>query len=213
MQKKTPPESKAGHAAAPASKDVVQLRVCRTDGGTGRYSQADPRKAAVLIKRFASTTMFSSGVMVIGTSNPMTMIKADEVAWITVKTAQPCPQFRFPDIDRCEMLAGKTKFAELLAQQWPRWRNTPSSAPGGLMQALLELTFRGGSSVYLNALGVVGDKLAPQHLFTMPVITAVIPGGGAIYINPRALVRARIYHSLREVRYPDGVLVAEADEI
>jgi hypothetical protein len=196
-----------------AGKNLLQLRICRTDGGIGRYSQFDPRKAAVLVGRFSANTMFSSGIIVVGTSNPMTLIKADEVAWIAVKTALHCPQFKFPDIDRCEMLAGKKKFAELLAEQWPRWRKTPSRTRGGLMQALLELTFRGGSCVYLNALGVVGDKLAPQGLFTAPVISAAIPGGGAIYINPRALVRARIYHSLREVIYPDGILVAEADEI
>ena len=205
--------NKTTPADAPAGKNLLQLRIGRTDGGTGRYSQSDPRKAAVLLSRFAATTMFSSGVIVIGTSNPMTLIKADEVAWIAVKTALPCPQISFPDIEQCEMLAGKKKFDELLAAQWPRWRKTPSSAPGGLMQALLELTFRGGSCVYLNALGMVSEKIAPQRLFTAPVISAAIPGGGAIYINPRALVRARIYHSLSEVMYPDGILVADADEI
>lgn len=209
MQKQNTPPAKAKPVAAP----TVQLRVCRTDGGIGRYTQNDPRKAAVLMQRFVPKTMFTADVIVIGTQNPMTLIRAEEVAWITVKTALPCPQFQFPDIERSEMLSGKKQFDELLAQQWPRWRKTPSAAPGALLQALVELTFRGGSSVYLNALGVLGDRLKPQRIFSSPAITAEIPGGGAIYINPRALVRARIYHSLREVRYPNGILVAEADEI
>jgi len=211
MQKKTPPATKTATAANAGAS--VRLRVCRTDGGIGRYSQTDPRRAAMLVQRLASETIFSSGVISIGTHNPMTLLRADDVAWIEVKTALPCPQTAIPDIESAEMLAGKKQFDDLLAQQWPRWIQRPSSATGDLMQSLVELSFRGGAVIHLNVLGRVGKKVNPQHLFAAPVITAVIAGGGALYINPRTLVRARIYHSLKEVHYPDGILVAEADEI
>jgi hypothetical protein len=36
---------------------------------------------------------------------------------------------------------------------------------------------------------------------------------GTAFINPRSIVRARVYHSLQSVDYPAGLLCLEADDI
>lgn len=194
------------------SKNVT-LRVYRSDGGVGSYTQTDPRKAEVLASRLRPETIFKSGIIVIGTLNPLTLINPDKVAWIETETTLPCPQLSIPGVERAVKIAGKEAFDELLLNQWPRWRKLPSSNPGDMLQSLVELTFLGGWTLYLHVHARFVDGFLPQNLFSEPCITALLPEGGALYVNPCAMVRVRIYHSRQSIDYPNGIFMAEADEI
>jgi hypothetical protein len=192
---------------------TVTLRVFRSDGGVGSYTQTDPRKAVVLVGRLKPESVFNSGVIIIGTLNPLTLINPDNVAWIEAETAIPLPQWPVAGVERVVKLANKAEFDELLLQQWPRWRQMRRSRPGDMLQSLVELTFLGGRSLYLHVHATVVEEFFPQTIFSEPCITATLPEGGALYVNPKALMRMRIYHSSQALRYPDGIFMAEANEI
>lgn len=194
-------------------RSALRLRVWKTDGRVGSYTQAQPNKAATLVGRLRAETLFRSGVLVVGTLNPITLINTSEVAWIEVETSLPCPQHRLPGIEEATKIGKRDEFNELLLRQWPKWRKLRKSKPGDLLQSLVELTFRGGLQLHLHVRGVVSDRFSLETLFEEPAITAVLPAGGALYVNPKSLVRVRIYHSKHEVVYPSGIFVAEADEI
>ena len=196
-----------------ADEKIIALRVYRSDGGVGTYTQTDPRKAMVLAGRLKPESVFKSGVIIIGTLNPLTLINPDNVAWIEAETALPLPQRHLAGVERVIKLPGKPEFDELLLQQWPRWRQLPSSNPGDMLQSLVELTFLGGHALYLHVHATVVEDVLPQGIFLEPCITAELPEGGALYVNPRALMRVRIYHSKDAIRYPDGIFMAEANEI
>ena len=195
------------------TRSALRLRVWKTDGRVGKYTQASPNKAEMLVKRLCPDTLFKSGVLVIGTLNPITLLTASEVAWIEVETKLACPQHPMPGVDGATKIESRKEFDELLLQQWPKWRKLRKGKPGDLLQSLVELTFRGGLQLHLHVRGVVNDNLSLETLFEQPAITATLPHGGALYVNPASMVRARIYHSKHEVKYPSGIFVAEADEI
>ena len=50
-------------------------------------------------------------------------------------------------------------------------------------------------------------------VFGMGAIRAAAADGTAALINPRGIIRARVYHSRDKVDYPNGIWVAESDEI
>lgn len=191
----------------------LRLRIWKTDGRVGNYTQALPKKAAMLVKRVNPETIFRSSVLVIGTLNPITLINTGEVAWIEVETSLPCPQRPLPGVEETIRIETRKEFDELLLQQWPKWRKLRKSKPGDLLQSLVELTFRGGLQLHLHVRGMVNEDFTLETLFDQPSLTAVLPTGGALYVNTKSLVRARIYHSKHEVKYPSGIFVAEADEI
>ena len=192
---------------------MLRLSIWKTDGRVGSYTQANANKAGMLVRRLQPDTLFSSGVLVIGTLNPMTLINTSEVAWIEVETNLPCAQRAVPGVDETTKIETRAEFDELLLKQWPKWRMMRKSQDGDLLQSLVELTFRGGLQLHLHVRGVVRNDVQLEMLFDQPALTAVLPKGGALYINPKTLVRARIYHSKHEIAYPPGIFVAEADEI
>lgn len=197
----------------PNTRAPLRLRIWKTDGRVGNYTQAMPNKAAVLVKRLNPQTIFTASVLVIGTLNPITLISSSEVAWIEVESSLPCPRRPLPGVDECTKIETREEFDQLLLQQWPKWRKQRKGKPGDLLQSLVELTFRGGLQLHLHVRGVVIENFALEALFQEPAITASLPGGGTLYVNPKSLVRARIYHSNQELNYPSGIFVAEADEI
>ena len=192
---------------------VLHLSVWKTDGRVGNYTQVNADKAGTLVRRLQPDSLFSSGVLVIGTLNPMTLINTSEVAWIEVATKLPCPQHAMPGVEETTKIETRQEFDELLLKQWPKWRVMRKNKPGDLLQSLVELTFRGGLQLLLHVRGVVDNDLHLEMLFDQPALTAVLPKGGALYVNPKTLIRARIYHSKHAVNYPPGIFVAEADEI
>jgi hypothetical protein len=115
-------------------------------------------------------------------------------------------------IETIELLAGRESYEALLSAQWPQWRKFRKGAPGDLLEALIELSMRGGLSAFLHLRGVVEDLDLGHELLGVPAITASTPTGVA-YINPRCVVRARVYHSKDRVNYPSGMWFAEADDI
>ena len=192
---------------------VLRLSIWKTDGRVGNYTQANANKSGILVRRLQPDSLFSSGVLIIGTLNPMTLINTNEVAWIEVATNLPCPQHAIAGVEETTKIETREEFDELLLKQWPKWRLMRKSQQGDLLQSLVELTFRGGLQLHLHVRGVVDNDLHLEMLFAQPALTAVLPKGGALYVNPKTLIRARIYHSKHEVNYPPGIFVAEADEI
>lgn len=191
----------------------VHLRIHRTDGKTGSYSQDDPRRAAVLAKRFDPDTLFNSGPIVVGVHNPFTILNADEVCWVEVRTSLALGRNALTGIEQLQRLPDRDAYEALLARQWPRWRSHASGKPGDLMEALIEVTFRGGDAQYLHAIGVATNVPLPQLVFGPSAVAASFEPDGMLYINPRTVVRARVYHSRSEVQYPNGLWFAEADDI
>jgi hypothetical protein len=209
-------ENKPDKAAPPAAG--LRLGVQRADGIVGHYSQADARRAQFLLQRCDPRTMFRSGPIVIGVFNPFTVLNADEVCWISVETGADSglqPAQHLPEgIDHVRVLPGRVEYEALLARQWPKWRRANATPPDSdLLEALLEVNFRGAEPLFLHVLGKVTKTPLVDTLFGEPAIAAAFGHSGMVYINTRCMVRARLYHSKAEVNYPDGIWMAEADDI
>jgi hypothetical protein len=194
-------------------KHTVRLRVHRTDGKTGQYSQKDPPRAAMLAKRFNPATLFSSGPIVIGMHNPFSIINADEICWIEVETDLILPKSLPKNVDRLHCLSGRKEYETLLAKQWPGWMKFRKGKKGDPLEALLELSLRSGESIFLHVVGTVGETNLVQEIFGVPAISAGIDTAGIIYINPKSIVRARVYHSRDQIKFRNGFWMAEADDI
>lgn len=192
----------------------MRFRIHRSDGRTGAYSQTDPRRAEVLARRLAPDRMFRAGPIVIGTQNPFTILNPDEICWIEVTGDHSFSIPRSASIERVVQIPGRAEYEALLATQWPRWRRQfGKPASGTLLEALIELSLTSGESVYLRVIGVDSEVDLATEIFGAPSIGAEIEAGGVLYVNPKCVVRARVYHSKEHVQFPDGIWVAEADDI
>lgn len=192
----------------------MRLIVCRTDGRTGHYLQEDPRRAQMLVRRLNPETLFCSGPIVIGVLNPFSILRPEEVCWVEIKTSAHELALRHPsNIERVRRLASREDYEEVLARQWPKWRNMGKNQTNDYLEALVELTFRGADPMYLHVTGFIGKTSLTDAIFSPPSITATVEPDGVVYINPKCIVRARIYHSMTEVSLPDGLWCAEADDI
>lgn len=189
------------------------IRIHRTDGKTGRYSQDNAARAAQLVKRLDPRTLFRSGPIVIGVINPFTLLNPDEVCWVEVETALETLKLPQPGVEEVRRLSGRAEYEELLARRWGQWMKYHQSNTGDLLEACVQLSFRGGGELYLHVIGQVADQSLSDCLFSPPALTAVFAPHGTLYINPKCLVRARVYHSRDRVVYPSGIWVAEADDI
>lgn len=191
----------------------MRIRVHRSDGKVGVYSQDVAHRAEVLIKRLDPATLFTSGPIVIGIHNPFSILNPDEVCWVEVESELPAQRTLPPGIQSLRMLAGREEYEALLAGQWPQWRKFRKGAKGDLLEALVELSLRGGGTVFLHVVGVVEDVNLAHEFFGVPAITASLGPDRVAYINARCIVRARVYHSKDQVEYPSGIWFADADDI
>ena len=192
----------------------MRLRIHRSDGKIGSYSQNVARRAAALIKRLDPQTIFTSGPIVIGVLNPFSVINADEICCIEVETDLPVPLHLPQNIDTVCKLSSQEEYAALLARQWPRWMDFKKSQDGELFEALIEISLRNGESIFLHVTGKVSKsaKLV-EAFFHPPAIMASYPPNGTLYINTRCIVRSRVYHSRQQVEYPEGLWFSEADDV
>lgn len=191
----------------------MQIRIHRTDGKTGRYSQSVATRARQLAERLNPATLFTSGPIVIGVLNPFSVLNPDAICWIEVETPLALPALRPPNIDSIRRLAGRDEYEAILATQWPRWRKFKKGTPGEMLEGLVEMSMRSGESLFLHVTGrVSGSNLADQF-FGAPAIVAQFEPNGMLYINPKTLVRARVYHSKDRINAPTGLWMAEADDI
>jgi len=192
----------------------MRFRIHRTDGGTGTYAQEVGRRAENLVQRLDPEKLFTSGPIMIGVLNPFSLLNPDEICWVAVETELETKKLNQPWVEHARLLSGREEYEELLARQWPRWRKNPQSSPGDLLEALVELSFRGnGGVVYVHVVGTVGKTSLVQSIFGMPAVTATYEPNGTVYLNPQAIVRTRVYHSLDQVSYPNGIWFAEAEDI
>lgn len=191
----------------------MKIRITRTDGKCGSYTQGTERRAAMLIRRLDPKTLFCGAPVVIGEHNPFTIINPSEICWIEVETRLETLKFPMPHIDHVRRLADRSEYEELLSRQWPRWQKNSKGKPGDLLEALVEINFRGGAALYLHVTGFVAQTSLVDAIFGVPAITANFEPDGTSYINPKAIVRARVYHSVSQVAYPAGIWVAAADDI
>ncbi len=194
----------------------MRFHIYRADGKAGSYSQPDPRRAQVLARRFDPERMFRSGPITIGEVNPFTLINPDEVCWIDVESSLPTAQLMLPDVDRVVRLSGREEYEAILARQWPLWRKQALQAQqerGGLLEALFELSMRGGRMLYLHVHARISNLNIARLLAPGPALTAEWLGQGTTYINPAAIVRARLYHSKSAPEYPEGFWCAQPDDI
>ncbi|NJD33601.1 MAG: hypothetical protein FIA96_01960 [Betaproteobacteria bacterium] len=191
----------------------MRLRINRSDGKTGIYSQSIDRRAAMMVRRLDPRTLFSSGPIVIGELNPFSVLNPDEICWVEVETELDTPKLPMDNIEMVRRLDGREEYESILARQWPLWRKNAKGAPEDLLEALVELSFRNSASLYLHLTGRVATVSRGGAIFGLPAITASFEPHGTVYINPKCIVRARIYHSQDRVNYPDGIWVASADDI
>lgn len=191
----------------------MRIRVHRSDGGTGTYSQTDSRRANMLARRLDPAHMFTSGPIVIGVLNPFTLLRTDDVCWVAADR-HPGLKASYPrGIEQIRRLPRREDYEHILNRQWPKWRARARSAPGELLEAIAELRFRGGATEFLHLVGRVTKSALIEQVFGAPTICATFPTDGVLYVNPGAITRARIYHSAQDVPLPDGVWMAEADEV
>jgi hypothetical protein len=192
----------------------MKLRIHRADGHVGAYRQEEHGPAAVLLRRLDPQRIFSSGPIVIGVLNPFSILNPDDICYLEIETDLPAKTLLPDHIDRVERLAGRKQYDDLLAARWPRWMSLAKNKEGDPFEALIEISLRSGESLFLHATGTVSraHKLVEQLLLP-PAIIATYPPNGTIYINPRCIVRSRMYHSRQKVDYPEGLWFAEADDI
>ena len=194
----------------------MRLRIHRTDGKTGNYFQDDTRRATTLLQRLDARTLFHKGPIVIGVLNPFSILNPDEICWMEVETGlTPAtrPTVHLPNLDRVHRLSGRKEYEEILARQWPLWRRKAQDNPGQFLEALVELAFRGGEEIYLHVVGRMAETSLSEAIFGKPAIIATAGPDVTLYINPKTITRARVYHSSDTVTYPSGILFAEADDI
>lgn len=189
------------------------VRIRRTDGKTGIYRQDMDRRSESLLQRFDPKTLFHSGPIVIGTHNPFSILNPDEICWIEVETPLETPKAMPNGVESIRRLSDYEDYKSQLARQWALWKKHPKSSPGDLLEAFVELSFRGGDCLFLHVSGHVADDSLVDSIFGLPAITATFEPDGTLFINPKTLVRARVYHSKDRVSYPDGIWIAEADDI
>jgi len=190
----------------------MRLTIHRSDGKSGKYFQDDAGRAAILARRLDPATLFTSGPIVIGILNPFTILNADEVCWVEAETERELTSALPPGVKRLRKLAGRDEYENILARQWPRWRQA-AGEPRDLMEALVELSFKGGAVLYLHVIGQVTQEPLTDLIFSQPAVTASFEPHGTVFINPRSIVRARVYHSLQSVQYPAGLWCLETDDI
>ena len=191
----------------------MRIRIHRSDGRTGIYTQDAPDRAKVLLRRLAPEHIFSSGPIVIGVLNPFSVLNPDEICWIEIESDLPTPKALPADIDHIRKLSGREEYESLLAKQWPLWLKFRKGKKGDLLEGLIELSMRSGESLYLHVTGSVGDTNLVKEIFGIPAISASMAASGSVYINPKCIVRARVYHSRDRINFPTGIWVAEADDI
>lgn len=192
----------------------MRLTTYRSDGMTGRYQQGNTRRAQVLARRLDPATLFNSGPIVIGELNPFTLLNPDELCWVEVQSGGlELAVSLHESVDKVRKFTGREEYERVLARQWPRWRKAQAGARADLLEALVELTFRGGHALYLHVTGRVVDTPLSELIFGSPAICATFEPDGTVYANPKCIVRARVYHSMSKVTYPNGLWCAEADEI
>ena len=196
----------------------MRLQIHRSDGRTGRYLQDNQRRAGALVLRLDPAKLFLSGPIVVGVHNPFTVLNPDEVCWIRIDEAGDMPGCEFrtslpPGIDSVRWLPTRQDYENILARQWPKWRLNAGSNSAQLLEALVELTLKSSEQMYLHILGQSVDQPLADLVFSPPAITAEAGPDSMFYINPRAVVRARIYHSRDTVTYPNGILMVEAEDI
>ena len=191
----------------------MYLRIRRTDGKTGVYRQEIDRRRAMLHDRFNPDTMFRSGPIVIGTHNPLSILNPDEVCWVEVETTGQTAKSMPDNVEQIRKLSGREEYESLLARQWPLWTKHAKKSPGNLLEAFVELSFRGGDALFLHVAGYVSDTSLVDSIFGLPAVTATYDPDGTVFINPKCIVRARVYHSKDQIAYPNGIWVAEADDI
>jgi hypothetical protein len=191
----------------------MRLRIHRTDGKTGTYLQDHPGRASTLVGRLDPATLFRSGPIVIGVLNPFSIINADDVCWIEVESDHAHRITLPTGVDGVVRIPDRRAYEAKLAQQWPLWKQFRQGQPGDLLEALVELSLRSGDSVFLHVTGRIGKIDIVAELFGAPALCATSPPRGIVYINPATIVRARIYHSRDRIDHPDGLWMAEADDI
>lgn len=191
----------------------MRFHIHRADGKVGSYSQPDPRRAQMLARRFDPERMFRSGPIVIGEVNPFNLINPDEVCWIDVESPLPTTRYLLPDVDRVVRLSGREEYEAILARQWPLWRKQVQQERGGLLEALFDLSMRGGLTLHVHVQAKITHLNIASLLAPGPALTAEWPGHGTTYINPAAIVRARLYHSKSAPEYPEGFWCAQSEDI
>ena len=193
----------------------MRFHIHRADGKVGSYVQPDPRRAQVLARRFDPERMYRSGPISIGEGIPLNLINPDEVCWIDVESTLPTPRFMLPDVERVVRLPGREQYEAILARQWPLWRKQAQQPRelGGMLEALFELSMRGGLTLYLHVHARISNFNIAQLLAPGPALTAEWPGQGTTYINPSAIIRARLYHSVNAPEYPEGYWCAQSEDI
>ena len=126
----------------------------RSDGKIGNYVQGNARRAQVLAQRLDPHKLFCSGPIVIGELNPFSILNPDELCWIEAQSEGPALLSIYaPGVEHVRKLAGRDEYEHVLARQWPRWRKNTKTAPGDMLEALVELSFRGGHALYLRVIG------------------------------------------------------------
>ena len=191
---------------------MLKIKIHRADGKIGSYSQPDDGAAERVLHRLVPERVFASKSIAIGVKNPFNIINTDHICWVELVTDLPVQYELPPGFEHVTLLGSRAEYEEILARQWPKWRTTFAENQQRFLEALVEVSLVDGSQIHLHALGrspmSLDALLEPEH-----AIVATFAPNGTVLINPRNVVRARIYHSENKVNYPHGLWFAESDDI
>lgn len=84
----------------------MRLRIHRSDGKIGTYSQKDRTRAELLLKRLDPSKIFVSGPIVVGVLNPFSVIHPDEVCWVEIESDLDTIKTFPPEVDNVRKMAG-----------------------------------------------------------------------------------------------------------
>jgi hypothetical protein len=191
---------------------MLTIKIHRADGKVGTYSQPDAGAAERVLHRLAPDRIFASRSIAVGVKNPFNIINTEHVCWVELHTDRTVEYALPPGFERVSLLVGRAEYEAILARQWPKWRTTFAENDKGFLEALVEVSLIDGRVLYLHALGRSPMRLE-ELLEPQGAVVATFAPHGTVFINPRNVVRARIYHSENKVNYPNGLWFAEADDI
>ena len=195
----------------------VKLVLLKTNGLSSSYQQTTATLSRDLVSRLSPRGLFTQGQLILGTGNPYTLVNPAHIACVQVDTQLPLQSTYPPGVESATQIGDKAAFMTKLDQRWSKWRKISTGGPGNLFEALIHLELAGGWEQYVHAIGRFPDRATEskvtETLLSMPVLCVQRPQNGMNYVNPEAIVRARIYHSNNDPFRPARLLPVDPDEI
>lgn len=195
----------------------MQIILQHTDGRQTSFQQSTSRLEREIVSKIVPRSLFTRGPLIIGNGNPFTVVHPDRIACMQVDTTLAAKVFYPPGISAAHQIADRAAYLVKLDERWEKWRKLRVGGTSKPYEALVEIDLAGGWEYYVHVVGKFTDQQAEakllETLLTMPVLCIRRQANGINYLNPAAIVEARIYHSNADPVRPLRLIPADPVEI